>query len=139
MQSTLILWPMVLLALATLYLYIPMSKARIKSVKDGKVKAAVYRLNQGEPEESLRFSRAIANQYETPTLFYAVCIAAYVTSNASIVMIVLAWGYALLKIAHSYVHTSTNNLRHRRPIFMMSFLVLIFLWLVFAVHLTGTF
>ncbi|PCI04063.1 MAG: hypothetical protein COB78_06910 [Hyphomicrobiales bacterium] len=135
MQSTLILWPMVILALATLYLYIPMSKARVKSVKDGTVKAAVYKLNQGEPEESLQFTRAIANQYETPTLFYAVCLAAYVSSNDSMVMIILAWGFALSKIAHSYVHISTNNLRHRRPMFMVSFATLILLWLVFAVHL----
>ena len=139
MQSTLILWPMVLLALATLYIYVPMSKARVKSVKDGTVKAGVYKLNQGEPEESLRFSRAIANQYESPTLFYAVCLAAYVTSNASIVMVVLAWVFALTKVAHSYVHTSTNNLRHRRPMFMVSFATLILLWLVFAVHLADIF
>ena len=139
MQSTLILWPMVLLALATLYIYVPMSKARVKSVKDGTVKAGVYKLNQGEPEESLRFSRAIANQYESPTLFYAVCLAAYVTSNASIVMVVLAWVFALTKVAHSYVHTSSNNLRHRRPMFMVSFATLILLWLVFAVHLADIF
>ncbi|MFK5977831.1 MAG: MAPEG family protein [Rhizobiaceae bacterium] len=139
MQSSLILWPMVILALATLYLYIPMSKARVKSVKDGKVKAAVYRLNQGEPEESMLFNRAIANQYESPTLFYAVCLAAYVSSNASMTMIVLAWAYALSKIAHSYVHTSSNKLRHRRPIFMASFLVLILLWVVLALHLAEIF
>jgi len=126
---------MVILALATLYLYVPMSKARVKSVVDGKVKGSVYKLNVGEPEESLRFTRAISNQYETPTLYYAVCLAAYVTSNTSVAMIVLAWAFGLLKVVHTYVHVTTNNLRHRRPIFMMCYLILILLWIVFAVHL----
>jgi len=48
---------------------------------------------------------------------------------------VLAWVYALTKIAHSYVHTTTNKLRHRRPMFMVSYAVLILLWVVFALHL----
>ena len=38
MNATLIIWPMVLLALVTLGIYIPMSRARVASVKSGEVK-----------------------------------------------------------------------------------------------------
>lgn len=139
MQPELIFWPMILLALVTLYVYIPMSRARVASVKSGKTKARTYKLNQEEPEESLRFSNALRNQYESPILFYAVCISAFVTGHASTAMVLLAWAFALLKTAHVIVHITTNNLRHRRPLFMLAFLTLGLMWLTFATHLLGLF
>jgi hypothetical protein len=137
MSSELIIWPMIMVALATLWIYLPMSKARVQSVKSGKTEASAYRLNIGEPEESLRFSNALRNQFETPVLFYAVCLAAFVTETANSVMIFLAFAYALIKVLHISIHITTNRLRHRRPIFMLSYLILSFMWLVLAVRLTG--
>ena len=137
MSPELIIWPMIIVALTTIWLYIPMSNARVASVKSGKTKASVYRHNVGEPEESLRFSNAIRNQYESPTLFYAVCLAAFVTQNANRLMIVLAFAYAIFKVAHVVSHITTNRLRYRRPIFGISFMVLIALWLTLAISLTG--
>ncbi len=137
MNPELIIWPMIIIALATLWLYIPMGNARVAGVKSGKVKARVYKLNIGEPEESLRYSNALRNQYETPTLFYVACLAAYVTDSANIAMVVLAFAYAIFKTAHIVIHVKTNNLRHRRPIFALSWLILIIMWLVLGVSLTG--
>jgi len=137
MSAELIIWPMIIIALTTLYIYIPMGQARVAGVKSGKTKASVYKLNVGEPEESLRFTNALRNQYETPTMFYAVCLAAYVTGNANIVMIVLAFAYAILKTVHIIIHIKTNNLRHRRPVFALAWIALIAMWLVLAVNLTG--
>lgn len=133
--AELIFWPMILIAVATMLIYIPMSRARVKSVLSGKVKASVYKLNNGEPEESLRFNNAISNQFESPVLFYAVCLAAFVSGNANSIMIILAFLYAILKLFHIYIHISTNNLRRRRPVFALSLLVLLIMWLAFAIQL----
>jgi hypothetical protein len=135
MVADLIFWPMIVLALTSLWLYVPMSQARIKTIKSGKAKAGTYKLNDGEPEESRLFNNAIANQFESPVLFYAVCLAIYVTGMAGWPMIALAWAYAVAKLAHIYVHISTNNLRHRRPAFIVSYALLIALWVAFAVQL----
>ncbi|MEZ5871809.1 MAG: MAPEG family protein [Nitratireductor sp.] len=137
MNATLILWPMVIHALATMYLYVPMSRARVRSVKEGSVKGSVYKLNQGEPEESLRFTNAIRNQNETGVHFYAGILAAFASGNSTLILTVLAWAFVLVKLAHVYVHVSTNNLRHRRPVFMVAYFILIAFWLVFAIHLAG--
>ncbi len=137
MHAEQIIWPMIIIALSTLWLYVPMGNARVASVKSGKVKAGVYKLNIGEPEESLRYSNALRNQYEAPTLFYAVCLAAYVTDNANMVMVILAFAYALFKVAHIVIHVKTNKLRHRRPVFALSWLILVVMWLVLGVSLTG--
>jgi hypothetical protein len=70
-------------------------------------------------------------------LFYAVCLAAFVTDNTNIGMILLAFAYAIIKIIHITIHVTTNRLRHRRPIFALSYAVLGVMWLVLAVRLTG--
>lgn len=134
-SSELIFWPVIVVAMVTLWLYVPMSQARVRTVREGRVKGSVYKLNREEPEESLRFSNAIRNQYETPVLFYVVCLAAYVTGTAGLLMIVLAFLFAAIKATHVVVHVTTNNLRHRRPVFMAAYLVLAAMWVVFAVQL----
>ena len=137
MNNAAIFWPVIIQAMVTLYLYIPMSARRIASVKSGTAKASDYRLIEKEPEDVRQMTRAIANQYETPILFYAVCISAYVTQNAGMVMLVLAWVYVVIKCAHVYVQTTSNRLRIRRPIFMLSFLTLMIMWAIFALQLGG--
>ncbi|MEC9342422.1 MAG: MAPEG family protein [Pseudomonadota bacterium] len=137
MNPNLILWPLVIHALVTLWLYVPMSRTRIRTVKEGKVKGGVYKLNQGEPEESLRFTNAIRNQNEIGLLFYAVVIAIYASDNAGYLLTALAWAFVVAKTAHVWIHTSTNELRRRRPVFMIAYLIVIAMWVVFAVKLTG--
>ena len=139
MNPELILWPIVIMALVTLFVYIPMSRSRVAAVKSGKAKARDFKLIQNEPEESLQFSNVLRNQYETPILFYAVCLAAYVSENTGSFLIVLAWVYAISKTIHVYVHATSNNLRIRRPMFMVAYGVLIVMWVVFALSLLGIF
>jgi len=137
MSPELIIWPMIIVALATWWIYIPMGKARVAGVMSGKTKVSVYRLNIDEPEESLRFSNALRNQYETPTLFYAVCLAAFVTDNANMLMIVLAFAYALVKILHVSIQITTNRIRYRRKVFGLSWVILGLMWVGLAAGLSG--
>ena len=135
MSATAVFWPCIALALVTLYLYIPMSRARVAAVKSGRSKAEDYRLIENEPPEVRQFTNAIRNQYETPILFYAACVMAFVTGQADTVMIVIAWAYGLAKLAHVYVHATSNRLRYRRPVFMVAFFILILMWVVLSAKL----
>ncbi len=137
MNSAAIFWPVVIQALVTLYLYIPMSARRVASVRSGEAKASDYRLGEKEPADVRQMTRAIANQYETPILFYAVCLSSFVTENAGPVMVVLAWAFVLTKCTHVIVQTTSNRLRIRRPVFMLSFFILLIMWLLFALKLGG--
>lgn len=137
MNPTMLLWPLVIHALVTLFLYVPMSRARVGTVKSGKVKASVYRLNEEEPEESLRFSNAIRNQNEIGVLFYAACLTAFAAGGASFLTAGLAWIFVIVKCVHVYVHTTSNRLRYRRPIFSIAYLAVVLLWLSVAAHLAG--
>ncbi len=73
-----------------------------------------------------------ANLFETPVLFYVVCIGLYVTQTVSMSALVLAWVYVLLRLAHSYVHCSSNHVMTRFKLFATSMFVLLALWVVWA-------
>lgn len=135
MTSQLIFWPVILLALVTLALYVPMSNARIRAIKQDGVKTDRFKLNEDEPASSAKFVNAITNQYESPVLFYAVVTMAHITANVTWFFLALAWLYTLAKIAHVYVHITSNSLRLRRPTFMVAYAALILLWLTFAFHI----
>jgi hypothetical protein len=137
MNPVLLLVPVAIHALVTIFLYLPMSRVRVKSVVEGRVKASVYKYNREEPEESLKFSNAIRNQNETGVLFYAACLTAFVTGGASYVTVALAFAFAVVKIAHVLIHTTTNQLRYRRPMFGLALLILLVLWVVVLLHLLG--
>jgi len=137
MSPTLILWPLVIHALVTALLYIPMSRTRVRGVVDGKVKSSVYRLLRDEPEESLKFTNAIRNQNETGVLFYAACLVAYVTDGTSFLTVGLAWLFVVVKTIHVAIHVTSNRLRYRRPVFMIAYLSLVLLWVVNGLHLAG--
>ena len=135
MQAEMIFWPMIVLALATTFIYLAMLRVRIAGIKSGRVKPSVYRLNEGEPEDSRQFSNAIRNQFETPVLFYAVCLSAYVTDNAGTAMIVLAFGYAVAKLVHILIHLTVNRVTRRLAAFVVSLTILVIMWVLFAFQL----
>lgn len=133
--SIAILWPVFVQAFATIALYVAMSNARVGAVKAGSVDAKAFKYMDNEPEELRNYTRALANQFESPVLFYTACIIAYVTATANIYVVILAWAYALSKLAHTYVHATANRLRHRRPTFILAFGALVLMWVALAVSL----
>jgi hypothetical protein len=137
MNSNLLLLPMAIHALVTMFLYLPMSRARVRSVVEGKVKASVYKYLRDEPEESLKFSNAIRNQNESGILYYAACLVAVTSGAVSPLTIGLAWAFAIAKIVHVAIQTTTNQLRYRRPMFSVALLILVAFWIVLLLHLAG--
>lgn len=135
MSDTAIFWPVILLALFTMALYVPMSKARFRAVRSGSAKGSDFKLTRQEPDESAPWINSISNQFETPVLFYTAVLIAFMTGNAGLISVLFAWAFCLIKIAHVCVFVSSNNLRHRRPMFMAAYLILILFWLWIALSL----
>ncbi len=135
--STAIFWPMIVHVALVYAVYVLMSRRRVGAVRAGTATVSQFRHNQNEPEESLFARNNLANQFELPTLFHPVCIALYVTGGAGTVPVIIAWIFALSRIAHTSVHVTTNRIRYRRPIWIVGFLAVGALWLWLALHLAG--
>ncbi len=133
--STAIFWPMVAHFVLVAIIYVVLSFRRADAVRAGEAKASQFRENQLEPERSRFIRNNLENQFELPTLFYPVCIALYVTGGADLYAVLLAWLFVAARYAHAWIHIRTNRIRHRRPAFIISFLILVLMWLAFAVNL----
>jgi hypothetical protein len=135
LEPTLLIWPLLIHGFVTLLLFLPMSRVRRRLIAQGKVKASAFRLVDGEPEESRKFSNAIRNQNETGLLYYAGILVAFVTGNATGLIVGLAWLFLALKLAHVAVHATVNKLRYRFPLFTAALVTLAALWLALAARL----
>jgi hypothetical protein len=84
---------------------------------------------------TLQVSYSFANQFELPMLFYVLTILSIITHHADIVFLVLAWIFVLSRIAHAVVHTTSNNIMYRGPLFGIGMVVLLIMWLIFIVRI----
>jgi hypothetical protein len=123
-------------ALVTLFMYIPMSRARVSAVKKGTAQAADFRHPANtEPEETRNIAHALNNQFQLPLLFFVCTIAIAQTATVDWVLVALAWLFVVSKTVHSYLHATSNRLRHRRPSFMVAYFTAIAMWLWFGAKL----
>jgi hypothetical protein len=47
-------------------------------------------------------------------------------------LVQLAWGFVVLRIVHSLIHCSYNNVNHRFAAYALSCLFLLFMWIRLA-------
>jgi len=121
----------------TLFCISRLGYLRFKAVKHGQIDPRFFTLYRGyeEPEKLAAYSRHVVNLFETPVLFYAICLIAFVTGQAAGAAVLgLAWAYFGLRLVHSYVHLTSNVVIVRFRLFTLSMLILLVLW---GVVLTG--
>ena len=76
-------------------------------------------------------NRNYMNLLEMPVLFYVVCLMLFVSGRVDAAFLYLAWGYVALRVLHSLVHITYNNIMHRLTIFAASNFVVIAMWGLF--------
>lgn len=74
------------------------------------------------------------HQFESPVLFYALCIGAMVAGLASETSLMLAWAYVAARVVHTAIHITYNKVMHRFAVFVVSSFVLIALFFVVAMQ-----
>ena len=114
-------------------LYTAMAKARIKIVKAGKATTETYRATQNEPEEAAVFNRAVMNQFESPTIFYALIAISLALNVSSWLTVVLAALYVAIRWRHGYEMIGEHVVLRRRKLFIRSVQVLMVLMLEVAI------
>jgi hypothetical protein len=65
------------------------------------------------------------NLMEQPTLFYAVCLVLAVAGAGTGWVVVAAWAYVAIRVAHSLVQALVNKVEARFALFMLGSIVLL--------------
>lgn len=126
--TTAMFWPMIAHAFLVFALYLLLLYRRKNQTMTNRDAVLKYRETGEEGRESALVNRNIANQFELPVLFYAICLLLYITDADNVVTVVLAWLFVASRYAHSFVHVTSNRLRLRAPLFAIGFALLVCLW-----------
>lgn len=134
MADARLIYPMLVMVLLTFSTLVRLFLARRKSVIEGAVSPAFFKVYQGsaEPEASAQLARHFTNLFEAPVLFYAACVAAMAIHATGTPFLALAWAYVVLRIAHTFVHTGKNVLNSRILAYFSSWVVLLLMWALLA-------
>ncbi|MCB8839988.1 MAPEG family protein [Aurantimonas sp. VKM B-3413] len=129
-----IFWPMIVQAGLTLAVYpvLMMRRQRGSGGDNAAFARAANGLDQAGP--GYIAGRNLANQYELPVLFFAVCLSLYVTNGATWFVVVLAWVFALSRLVHAAIHLGPNIVPLRGAAFGIGYLCVGVLWLLLAWH-----
>lgn len=124
--------PMFVLVLWTFITVLRLFVHRVGLVRARTVDPKFYGTFEGaaEPESAIKLSRNFINLFEAPVLFYVGCLAAMSVGIVTQPMLVLAWSYVGLRVVHTLVHTTFNELRLRIALYFASWLVLVGFWVM---------
>jgi hypothetical protein len=117
------------LLLRTLSLRVPALRAGHLRVDDAALDDAAF------PPAARQASNAFKNQFELPVLFYVLVILAMQTRQADILFLVMAWIFVVSRLVHAYIHTSSNAMAQRGLAYAVGAIVLMLMWLIYALLL----
>jgi hypothetical protein len=76
-------------------------------------------------------NRAYMNLLEMPVLFYVICLMLFVSGHVDPTFLYLAWVYVGLRVVHTLIQITYNNVTHRLIPFTLSNFVVIAMWGLF--------
>jgi hypothetical protein len=62
-------------------------------------------------------------------------VLAIITRQADLLFVALAWLFVVLRLVHAYIHLTSNHVGRRFAVFAASALVLLIMWVIFAVRI----
>lgn len=129
--------PMAVLALWTMHVLLLIPIARFRAAGKGQVNVEDFRYGESErvPDAVRLPNRNFMNLLEVPVLFYVAGFTAFLTGHVDGLILGLAWAYVGLRVGHSLVHLSYNNVFHRLSLFALSNVVVSVMWWVLLYRL----
>ncbi len=134
MDQHLILWPLLAQILLTILMYGRLAIVKKNEFAAGNVDTVKTALDQSAwPESVIKVNNNLRNQFETPILFYILCILLWALQGVTTATMVVAAAYVVTRFAHAIVHTTSNYVPARFAMFTTGVVLLTTLF-GFTVH-----
>jgi len=133
MNNDLIFLPVLAHILLVFMLYIYLGRVKTRAVKEGNVDRQKASLNpKAWPEYVVKVSNNLANQFESPILFYMLSVIYYLTNHVNSILVLIMGIYVLTRYLHAYIHVTSNYVPYRYKFFLIGVLILLVLtlWLI---------
>jgi hypothetical protein len=131
-----IVYPLLVQVALTLGLLLWLARLRTGALRSGDVRPADIALGQPNwPQKPTQVANCFRNQFEAPVLFYVLVLLILNLRMSDILLVTLAWIFVLTRLAHAYVHTTSNVVRLRGGVYGIGVLVLLIMWIWLAIRL----
>ena len=108
----------------------------VKAIKKRDVKYKYFRAYEGSAPEYLLTSRHhYKNFFETPILFYLLCLVLYMIDDVSAIDLWIAWLFVLFKGIHSYIRITSNYVPYRAYSFNVCVFLLFGGWIILVIKI----
>jgi hypothetical protein len=136
MSVQMVLAPVFVLVGLTFALLLGMFWARRQALVSKQTKIRDIALGQPNwPQRATQISNCYGNQFELPLLFYALIALALPLRHVDLVLVLLSWVFVVTRFAHAGVFVSSNDLGRRSMAWFAGALVLLAMWVYFALRI----
>jgi hypothetical protein len=142
MQKELIIFPIILMVLLTIFVWGRMIWVRFSAMKSIKIhpeKMKSQKAKQLFPEEINVPAENFVNLFEIPVLFYLLSTLLLVTDSVSLFYFVASFIYVVLRYVHSFIALTYNKVVHRFKAYLLSCVVIFTMWGKFSYDLLLSF
>ncbi len=137
MPQRLMFLPALAMIALTIAVWLRMFFTRVGEMKHERIQMQDVALSA---QAATRFSDTRAadnfrNLFELPVLFYLAVVVAVLTGQVTMVTVILAWAFVVLRFVHSAIHCGYNTVIHRFRAYFAAGVALWSLWIVLAIGL----
>ena len=136
MSIPMILLPIFVQVFLTFALLMGMATTRGKAISSGETKFKDIALGQPNwPERVTQIGNSFRNQFEVPVLFYALIALALPLRRADLFIVLMSWVFVVTRFAHAGIFVTSNNVQQRSLAWFAGVLVLLAMWIYFALRM----
>ena len=120
----------------TFALLLWMAGVRRQTLVSGEIKIKNIALGQPNwPVRATQIGNCFSSQFEIPVLFYVLIALALPVRHADFVIVLLSWMFVITRFVHAGIFVSSNDLGQRSIAWFAGVLVLLAMWVYFALKI----
>jgi hypothetical protein len=131
-----VLLPVFMLIGLAFFLLLWMTTARTQALRGRETRPKDIALGQPNwPERVVQIGNCYRNQFEVPLLFYTLIALALPLRRADLFIVLMSWVFVVTRFAHAGIFVTSNNVQQRGLAWLAGVLVLLAMWIYFALKL----
>jgi len=136
MSVQMVLLPVFVLVGLTFALLLGMVATRRNALVSGETKIRDIALGEPNwPKRAIQIANCYRNQFELPLLFYVLIAIALPLRRADLFIVLMSRMFVVIRFAHAGVFVTSNDLGQRSNVWLAGVLVLLAMWIYFALKL----
>ena len=136
MSIQMVLLPVFVLVGLTFALLLGMAASRNRAFKAGETSYKdVARGEAKWPARTAQVGDCYSNQFEIPVLFYVLIALALPLRHADLFIVLMSWVFVVTRFFHAGIFVTSNNVRQRGLAWFAGVLVLLAMWIYFALKI----